>query len=55
MVLDFFYMLPVVFEAHTLIPHRKPLLRPLSAACGDPVREIRRVALAARQSWVNLN
>ncbi len=54
LVLDFFRRLPATYEAHTLILYRKQLLRPLSTACGDPVREVRRVALAARQSWENL-
>ncbi|KAH7026486.1 Dos2-interacting transcription regulator of RNA-Pol-II-domain-containing protein [Microdochium trichocladiopsis] len=47
--------LPATFEASLCLPHRQQLLRPLSHACGDPVREIRRLALAARQVWEALN
>ncbi|RYP56919.1 hypothetical protein DL769_009826 [Monosporascus sp. CRB-8-3] len=54
LVLDFFQKLPVIYEAHSLLPYRNQLLRPLSLSCGDPVREIRRTALAARQAWENL-
>ncbi|RYO79040.1 hypothetical protein DL766_009474 [Monosporascus sp. MC13-8B] len=54
LVLDFFRNLPAIYEAHSLLPYRNQLLRPLSLSCGDPVREIRRTALAARQAWENL-
>ncbi|RYP91398.1 hypothetical protein DL770_002443 [Monosporascus sp. CRB-9-2] len=54
LVLDFFQKLPATYEAHSLLPYRNQLLRPLSLSCGDPVREIRRTALAARQAWENL-
>ncbi|RYP41776.1 hypothetical protein DL767_000792 [Monosporascus sp. MG133] len=54
LVLDFFRKLPAIYEAHSLLPYRNQLLRPLSLSCGDPVREIRRTALAARQAWENL-
>jgi len=43
------------YETHLLLPHRKGLLRPLAAACGDSVREIRRAALEARQTWKDLD
>ncbi|OTB06556.1 hypothetical protein M426DRAFT_318952 [Hypoxylon sp. CI-4A] len=52
--LEFFQRLPTSYEAQYLVPHRKRLLRPLSAACGDSVREIRRTALAARKAWEGL-
>jgi DNA repair/transcription protein MET18/MMS19 len=42
------------YDAHLLLPHRRGLLRPLAAACGDSVREIRRTALKARQAWEGL-
>ncbi|KAI8945663.1 Dos2-interacting transcription regulator of RNA-Pol-II-domain-containing protein [Xylaria longipes] len=42
------------YDAHLLLPHRRGLLRPLSTACGDSVREIRRTALKARQAWEGL-
>ncbi|XXG98674.1 hypothetical protein Hte_005003 [Hypoxylon texense] len=49
--LEFFQKLPQSYEAHHLVPYRQQLLRPLSAACGDSVREIRRTALLARKAW----
>ncbi|KAH9887783.1 Dos2-interacting transcription regulator of RNA-Pol-II-domain-containing protein [Xylariomycetidae sp. FL2044] len=49
--LEFFQKLPRAYEAQYLVPHRQQLLRPLSMACGDSVREIRRTALLARQAW----
>lgn len=54
LALEFFQKLPTSYENHLLLPHRQQLLRPLSAACGDPVREIRRTALAARKAWESL-
>ncbi|KAI5862658.1 Dos2-interacting transcription regulator of RNA-Pol-II-domain-containing protein [Durotheca rogersii] len=52
--LEFLCRLPPSYAAQHLVPHRRQLLRPLSVACGDPVREIRRVALAARRAWEGL-
>lgn len=52
--LEFFEKLPRSYEAQYLVPYRQQLLRPLSAACGDSVREIRRTALAARKAWESL-
>ncbi|KAI2472148.1 Dos2-interacting transcription regulator of RNA-Pol-II-domain-containing protein [Annulohypoxylon bovei var. microspora] len=49
--LEFFLTLPTSYETQYLVPHRQQLLRPLSMACGDSVREIRRTALAARKAW----
>lgn len=49
--LEFFQKLPNSYESQYLVPYRQQLLRPLSAACGDSVREIRRTALAARKAW----
>ncbi|OTB19610.1 hypothetical protein K445DRAFT_43081, partial [Daldinia sp. EC12] len=49
--LDFFQKLPNAYESQYLVPYRQQLLRPLSAACGDSVREIRRIALGARKAW----
>lgn len=49
--LEFFQRLPGAYEARYLVPYRRQLLRPLSTACGDGVREIRRTALMARQAW----
>ncbi|KAI1137934.1 Dos2-interacting transcription regulator of RNA-Pol-II-domain-containing protein [Hypoxylon sp. FL0543] len=54
LALEFFQRLPTSFEEQHLLPHRQQLLRPLSAACGDPVREVRRTALAARKAWESL-
>ncbi|KAI3328207.1 Dos2-interacting transcription regulator of RNA-Pol-II-domain-containing protein [Ustulina deusta] len=42
------------YDTHLLLPYRRDLLRPLAAACGDSVREIRRTALKARQAWEGL-
>ncbi|KAI8958781.1 Dos2-interacting transcription regulator of RNA-Pol-II-domain-containing protein [Daldinia sp. FL1419] len=52
--LEFFQKLPSSYESQYLVPHRQQLLRPLSAACGDPVREVRRTALGARKAWEGL-
>ncbi|KAI1386918.1 Dos2-interacting transcription regulator of RNA-Pol-II-domain-containing protein [Hypoxylon trugodes] len=49
--LEFFQKLPQAYETQYLVPYRQQLLRPLSVACGDSVREIRRTALAARKAW----
>ncbi|KAI1661015.1 Dos2-interacting transcription regulator of RNA-Pol-II-domain-containing protein [Daldinia decipiens] len=49
--LEFFQKLPSSYESQYLVPYRQQLLRPLSAACGDSIREIRRTALAARKAW----
>ncbi|KAI5919499.1 Dos2-interacting transcription regulator of RNA-Pol-II-domain-containing protein [Camillea tinctor] len=54
LVLEFFQKLPASYDSQHLWPHRHLLLRPLWAACGDPVREIRRIALITRQTWDNL-
>ncbi|OTA54344.1 hypothetical protein K449DRAFT_469543 [Hypoxylon sp. EC38] len=54
LALEFFQKLPTSYESHLLLPYRQQLLRPLSAACGDPIREIRRTALAARKAWESL-
>jgi len=43
--------LPSKYESPVLLPHSPLLLRVLSAACGDPVREIREVAQDARAKW----
>ncbi|KAJ2999318.1 hypothetical protein NUW58_g37 [Xylaria curta] len=43
------------YDSHLLLPYRRDLLRPLAIACGDPVREIRRIALQARQAWEGLD
>ncbi|KAI0484666.1 Dos2-interacting transcription regulator of RNA-Pol-II-domain-containing protein [Xylariaceae sp. FL0804] len=55
LALEFFRRLPEAYEARYLLPHRPLLLRPLSAACGDSVRETRRIALRARQAWEDVN
>ncbi|KAI1467482.1 Dos2-interacting transcription regulator of RNA-Pol-II-domain-containing protein [Daldinia caldariorum] len=52
--LEFFQKLPNSYESQYLVPYRQQLLRPLSAACGDSVREIRRIALGARKAWEEL-
>ncbi|KAI0426931.1 Dos2-interacting transcription regulator of RNA-Pol-II-domain-containing protein [Xylaria sp. FL1042] len=43
------------YDAHLLLPYRRDLLRPLATACGDSVREIRRMALKARIAWEGLD
>ncbi|KAI2624749.1 Dos2-interacting transcription regulator of RNA-Pol-II-domain-containing protein [Xylaria nigripes] len=54
--LEFFHKLTQgMYEVHLLLPHRGGLQRSLAAACGDSVREIRRVALKARSAWEELN
>ncbi|KAI1339545.1 Dos2-interacting transcription regulator of RNA-Pol-II-domain-containing protein [Xylariaceae sp. FL0016] len=53
--LEFFQRLPSAYEARYLLPHRQLLLRPLSSACGDSVRDIRRIALRARQAWADVD
>ncbi|KAI0841042.1 Dos2-interacting transcription regulator of RNA-Pol-II-domain-containing protein [Hypoxylon sp. FL0890] len=54
LALEFFQRLPKTYEERHLLPHCQKLLRPLSVACGDPVREVRRTALAARKAWEGL-
>ncbi|KAI0899402.1 Dos2-interacting transcription regulator of RNA-Pol-II-domain-containing protein [Annulohypoxylon nitens] len=49
--LEFFQKLPQTYETQYIVPHRPKLLRTLSKACGDSVRENRRTALAARKAW----
>ncbi|KAK9418111.1 putative Dos2-interacting transcription regulator of RNA-Pol-II-domain-containing protein [Seiridium unicorne] len=51
--LVFLQRLPKTFEAvrHKLLPQRQAVLRGLSRACGDPVREVREVAIVARRDW----
>lgn len=39
------------FEPRHLLPQRPTVLRGLSHACGDPVREVRDVAIRARRAW----
>ncbi|KAI1375585.1 Dos2-interacting transcription regulator of RNA-Pol-II-domain-containing protein [Hypoxylon crocopeplum] len=51
LALEFFQRLPNSYEAQYLVPYRQLLLRPLSMACGDSVREVRRTALMARKAW----
>ncbi|KAI0798953.1 Dos2-interacting transcription regulator of RNA-Pol-II-domain-containing protein [Xylaria sp. FL0064] len=42
------------YDTHLLLPYRRDMLRPLATACGDSVREIRRMALKARLAWEGL-
>ncbi|KAL7628277.1 hypothetical protein AAE478_002476 [Parahypoxylon ruwenzoriense] len=53
-VLEFLQKLPRSYEEQYLVPYRQQLMRPLSVACGDSVREIRRAALMARKAWEGL-
>jgi len=53
--LFFLSRLPSMYDAALLLPHRQPLLKPLSLACGDPMRELRRLALDTRRAWEALN
>lgn len=54
--IEFLSRLPHEFSAvpHKLLPERQAVLRGLSTACGDPVREVRELAIAARRHWANL-
>ncbi|KAI0136377.1 Dos2-interacting transcription regulator of RNA-Pol-II-domain-containing protein [Xylariales sp. AK1849] len=49
--LEFLKRLPGIYETQYLVPHRQIVLRGLSVACGDPVREVREAAIVARQAW----
>ncbi|KAH6660294.1 Dos2-interacting transcription regulator of RNA-Pol-II-domain-containing protein [Truncatella angustata] len=55
--LVFLEKLPKTFESvrHNLIPQRRAVLRQLSRACGDPVREVRSVAIHGRAQWEALS
>jgi DNA repair/transcription protein MET18/MMS19 len=39
------------FEPRHLLPQRSTVVRSLSHACGDPVREVREVAIKGRRAW----
>ncbi|KAK6221039.1 hypothetical protein LQW54_001612 [Pestalotiopsis sp. IQ-011] len=54
--IEFLSRLPHEFSAvpHKLLPERQAVLRGLSTACGDPVREVRELAIVARRHWANL-
>jgi len=43
--------LPKKFEERHLLPYSLQLQRTLGVACGDRVREVRKVALIARENW----
>lgn len=55
--LEFLKTLPKTFDTsrHNLLPERQAVLRVLSKACGDPVREVREVAIEARKAWESLS
>lgn len=55
--LEFLKRLPKTFDTvrHNLLPQRQAVLRGLSRACGDPVREVREVAIVARRDWEALS
>ncbi|ETS87328.1 hypothetical protein PFICI_01156 [Pestalotiopsis fici W106-1] len=56
--LAFIGRLPKAFGGtvrHNLLPERQAVLRGLSRACGDPVREVREVAIVARRDWDGLS
>lgn len=46
--------LPSMFEAQHLLPYRPRVERELALACGNPVREVRKTARAAREAWEKL-
>ncbi|KAI2616544.1 Dos2-interacting transcription regulator of RNA-Pol-II-domain-containing protein [Hypoxylon sp. NC1633] len=51
LALELLRQLPKSYEAQLLRQYCFQLRRPLSAACGDLVRDIRRTALMARMAW----
>ncbi|CAJ2513479.1 Uu.00g015980.m01.CDS01 [Anthostomella pinea] len=53
--LEFLQLMTGKFAARYLLPHRQQLLRQLAWACGDPMRSIRPVAIAARKAWDDLD
>ncbi|VUC34904.1 unnamed protein product [Clonostachys rosea] len=46
--------LPRLFDSRHLLPHRPQVERELALACGNPVRELRRLARVARAAWSDL-
>ena len=54
LVLQLLAELPGRFEVRQLLPHAPQMQRMLATASGDPFREVRRAALAARESWMRV-
>jgi DNA repair/transcription protein MET18/MMS19 len=54
MVLELLREMPSKFEERHLLPFSPSMRRMLAVACGDDMREVRSVAIAARTSWANL-
>ncbi|KAI1862302.1 uncharacterized protein JN550_010309 [Neoarthrinium moseri] len=53
--LEFLKRLPSTYETRYLLAQRQSALRGLATACGDPVREVREVAIVARREWENMS
>jgi DNA repair/transcription protein MET18/MMS19 len=47
--------LPSKFEEHYLLRYSLQINRLLAESCGDPVRDVRREAMAARERWAKIN
>jgi DNA repair/transcription protein MET18/MMS19 len=54
LVLQLLAELPGRFEVRQLLSHAPQMQRMLATASGDPFREVRRAALAARESWMRV-
>jgi len=52
--LELLAKLPQAFEERHLLPHSPLMQRMLASASGDSVREVRKVALTARQAWATV-
>jgi DNA repair/transcription protein MET18/MMS19 len=46
--------LPRMFEARHLVPLAPKVERELTLACGNPIRNVRKLARAARAAWKEL-
>lgn len=46
--------LPRLFDSRHLLPHQPQVERELALACGNPVRELRKLARVARAAWSDL-
>lgn len=53
--LEFLKRVPGVYEGRYLLSQRRAALKALSAACGDPVREVREIAIEGRNAWTGLS
>jgi DNA repair/transcription protein MET18/MMS19 len=53
--LEFLKRVPGAYEGRYLLSQRRAALKALSVACGDPVREVREIAIEGRNSWTALS